>query len=109
LKDEEVAEEDVAAVFECDGFVAYAGLLGLEHGVVTARRADGWWSGGAGGTLGSEACAGGTDAARACAVAEAFAEDDAGTGDRNVVDALAPDEGVMPVILAVVLVGVPCG
>ena len=47
LENREVAEEDVAAVLERDGFVAYAGLLGLEHGVVAARRADGWRGGGA--------------------------------------------------------------
>ena len=39
FEDGEVAEEDVAAVFEGDGFVADAGLLGLIHGVVAARGA----------------------------------------------------------------------
>jgi hypothetical protein len=33
LEDGEVAEEDVAAVFERDGFVACARLFSLEHGV----------------------------------------------------------------------------
>jgi hypothetical protein len=47
--------------------------------------------------------------AGAGAEAEAFAEDQTGTGDRDVVDALAPDEGVVPVVVAVVLVGVPRG
>ena len=69
----EVAELDVAAVLEGDGFVAYAGLFGLVHGVVAAGGAR-WLSGcgwgwrsrscGCGGwAFGAEAAAGGPDVA----------------------------------------------
>ena len=82
LEDGEVAEEDVAAVLEGDGLVADAGLLGDEGKSVA------FW---------------------AAAVGEAFAPDEAGAGDGEVVEVFAPDEGVVPVVVAVVLVGLPGG
>ena len=63
LEDGEVAQENVAAVFERDGFVADAGLLGDVDGIV-CRAALG--------------CAVGAEA-------EAFAVDEAGAGDGEVV------------------------
>ena len=42
-------------------------------------------------------------------VEEAFAPDQAGSGDAEVVDVLAPEQGVVPVVVAVILVSVPCG
>src|SRR5207244_4330965 len=82
FEDREITEEDVAAVFERDGFVAYARLFGQK----TWGASDGTASGSA---------------------TEALAPDEAGAGDGDVVDALAPDERVVPVVVAVVLVGRP--
>ena len=78
FEDGKVAEDDVAAVLEGDGFVADTGLLGGVAGVVAAR-----------GAVGSET--------------EAFAVDEAGAGNGEIVDVFAPEEGVVPVIVAVVL------
>ncbi len=81
VEDGEVAEQDVEAVLEADGLVAYAGLLGDEGVVAEVERGG--------------------------AVGEAFAVDEAGAGDGEVVDAFAVEEGVGPVVVAVVLVGLP--
>ena len=80
FKDGEVAEQDVAAVFEGDGLVADAGLgrIGFA-GVFDPVPAAG----------------------------EAFAPDEAGAGDGDVVEAFAPEQGVVPVVMAVVLIGLP--
>src|SRR6185437_14954747 len=78
LEDGEVAEDDVAAVLHGDGFVAYARLLCDVDGIVAAGTAPG-------------------------TEAEAFAVDGAGTGDRDIVNVLSPDQGVVPVIVAIVL------
>jgi hypothetical protein len=86
FEDGEVAQDDVAAVLEGDGFVADAGLLGYEADSCRGRRVVG-----------------------AAAEAEAFAVDEAGAGDAEVVEVFAPEEGVVPVVVAVVLVGVPGG
>ena len=80
FEDGEVAQEDVAAVLEGNRFVGYSGLLCYEaEGVVVG----------------------------AAAVGEAFAPDESGAGDAEVVEVLAPEEGVVPVVVAVVLVGLP--
>jgi hypothetical protein len=47
--------------------------------------------------------------AGAGAEAEPFAPDEAVAGDADVVKVFAPDEGIVPVIVAVVLIGVPRG
>ena len=107
FEDGEVAEDDIAAVLECDGFVAYTGLLSLKHRVVAARRADNHCA-----FYGASRRVGGRSSGRTSRTrskAEAFAEDEAGAGDGDVVDALTPDERVVPVIVAVVLIGIPCG
>jgi len=84
LEDGEVAEDDVAAVLEGDGLVADAGLLGDVDGIVAACGAAG-------------------------AEAEAATVDEAGAGDAEVVKIFSPEERVVPVVVAVVLIGVPVG
>ncbi len=63
------------------------------------------------GPAGAEAGAGCARAGRgtsgAKAVAESLAPDEAGAGDGEVADAVAPEERVVPVVVAVVLIGVP--
>ena len=81
LEDGEVAQGDVVAVFESDGLVADSRLLRDE-------------------TAGAAADALG-------AVAETLAVDEAGALDADVVQAFAVDEGVGPVVVAVVLVLLP--
>ena len=77
LEDGEVAKDDVAAVLERDGLVADAGSGGVGQRLLVV------------------------------AAAETFAPDEAGAEDAEVVDVLAPDEAVVPVIVAVVLIGLP--
>src|ERR1700730_6053322 len=78
----EVARNDVAAVLERDSLIADARLLGDK------RR-----------TIGRVAEASG----------EAFAPDEARAGDAEVVNVLAPQQRIVPMVMAVVLIGVPCG
>src|SRR6185312_8094416 len=100
--DGEVAEDDVTAVLEGDGLVGYAGLLGLIHGIVAAFAGD------IGGCAGRSRRSGRRPGrtTRTGSKAEALAVDEAGAGDGNIVNAFAPDEGVVPVIVSVVLEGV---
>ena len=84
FENREVAQQDVAAVLERDRLVADAGLFGYIDRVVAAS-------------------------VPVCAEAEPFAIDQPGAGDAEVVDVFAPEQGVVPVIVAVVLVGVPWG
>ena len=125
LEDGEVAQQDVAAVLEGDGLVADAGLLGLVHRVVAARiemalglsgrsaRHGGRGlavGGGASGRLGKEAAYfSGCSTAGPGAEAEAFSVDEAGAGDGDVVEVFTPDERVVPVVVAVVLIRLPGG
>src|ERR1019366_6916598 len=78
LEQAEVAQEDVVAVLEGDGLVADAGLVGDEVEVAAA------------GAVG--------------AVGEAFAEDEPGATDGEVVLVFRVEERVVPVVVAVVLV-----
>ena len=117
LEDGEVAEDEVAAVLERDGLVAYSRLLRLVHGVVAAwawAGLIGWrsWPRGPGAfrakaAAGGSGCGGRTS--RAGAEAEAFAPDEARASDGEVRDVFAPEEGVVPVVVAVVLIGVVAG
>ncbi len=84
LEDGNVADQDIAAVLQSDGFVADAGLFGDK-----------------GGTIGL--------LLRVAAVREASTVDQARAGDGEVVEAFAPQQRVAPVVMAVVLVGIPCG
>ena len=84
LENREVAEDDVAAALEGDGLVADAGLLGAIDRVGATSRASG-------------------------PEAEALAPDKPRPGDREVADVLAPDQRVVPMVVAVVLVSVPGG
>ena len=77
VQDGEIAQHDVAAVLEGDGLVADAGSGGVGQKCFTM------------------------------AAAKAFAPDQAGAEDGEVVDVFAPDQAVVPVIVAEVLVGFP--
>src|SRR5271170_7721510 len=82
FQDREIAQQYVVAVLERDRLVADAGLLRHVDGVVAA-----------GGPLGAEA--------------EPFAVDQSRAGDAEVVDVFAPQQGIVPVVMTVILIGVP--
>src|SRR6202044_3566635 len=81
LEEAEVAQDDVVAVLEGDGLIAYAGLVGDEVVVVAAMAVG--------------------------AVREAFTEDETGAGDGEVVLVFCVEERVTPMVVSVVLVGSP--
>ena len=82
FEDREIAEDHVAAVLESDRLVAYTSLLGFVDWVVAAGRVG-------------------------VSEAETLAVDEARAGDANVVNVFAPEQRVVPVVVSVVLVGVP--
>src|ERR1700733_6584330 len=118
----EIAKDDVSAVLERDRFVADASLFGLVHGIVPAiaRERRRCRCGGAcrrSGVAGSIASLDGSSRSKAFtrrsnaggagSEAQSFAVDQAGATDADVVERLAPDERVVPVIVPVVLVRFP--
>ena len=81
LQDGEVAQQNVAAVLQRDGFVADAGLLGFETRIVTA-------------------CSALTEG-------QTLTVDQSGTDDRYVAKVLSVEEGIWPVVVTVVLIFFP--
>ncbi len=76
MQNREIAQRDVAAIFQADGLVADARIFRF-------------WCRGAG------------------ALAESLAPDQSRPGDRDVFDSFAPDQTVVPVAVAVILIFVP--
>ena len=94
FEDGKIAQDDVAAVLEGDGFVADPGLLGLVERVVAARGTRDWLGSIAGLPLGAEAC--GLGSARWQAgpgsEREPLAVDEPWAGDAEVVDVFSPQQ-----------------
>jgi len=81
FEDGKIAKDDVVAVLESDGLIAYAGLLSDKRAALVLLRP---------------------------AIGEAFAPDEAGAGDADVMEVFAPEQRVVPVVVSVVLIGIPC-
>ena len=83
LQDGEVAKDDVSAVLERDGFIADTRLLRRVDRIIAARHA-------------------------IRAEAKTLPVDKTCARDREIMEVLAPEQRVTPVIVSVVLIGVPC-
>ena len=81
LQNGEVAQQDVTAVLESDGFVADAGLFSLEAGVVAVVAA--------------------------ISIRESFAVNQSGADDGEVTQVLAYDQRIVPMIVAIILLFLP--